>query len=90
MICQCNQRSLSCRWNRSNAHANRGVHLAFRIRVYNADNTQMIYPRKKLLRSIAPHYHNTLDATFAQIFDAALDNGLFAEGKQRLERAHPF
>jgi len=43
----------------------------------------------EILSAVAQYYEDGFHPTFAQVVDARLDNSLFAERKQRLERTHP-
>jgi hypothetical protein len=42
-----------------------------------------------LVRPVTEDDDNVLDAGFPEVGDARLDDGLFAERKQRFEGAHP-
>lgn len=90
MVGERNQQRVCRRRNRTNTYTNRGVHLAVGFLVYNASYTQTIYPRPNFFRSMAQYYNNGFYAASAQVVDAGFDDGLFAEGKQWLEGAHPF
>lgn len=89
MIGECNERRVSSGRKSTYTQSDRGVHLAVWLRVYDADNTEMIYPRPKFFRSMAQYRDNGFDTASAEVVDTSLDDCLFAEGKQRLERAHP-
>ena len=50
----------------------------------------MFNPCPNVFRSITEHHDDGFHTALAEVIDARFDDGLFAEGKQRLERAHPF
>ena len=72
-----------------NTNGNRSVHLALGVGVDNADNIKMTYSFPNLFRSMAQHDHDRIHTALAKIRNARLDDGLFTEGKQRFEGAHP-
>src|SRR5205085_10552633 len=69
---------------------NRSAHVAVRIGIESKSELAVSQERAESAGAMAQHDDDRFHAARAQVVDAGFDDGLFAEGKQRLERAHPF
>src|SRR5436305_533703 len=89
LIDQRNQYSLGLRANSLNSTCDRCAHLAIRIRIDSELDVKIFQLLSNIVSSMAHDDDDIFDTRRAQTVKAGFDNGTFAKGEQRLERAHP-